>query len=62
MPIVTIDLIEGRTVDQKREMAKQITETIKNVTRIPEDLVEVIFRDIKKENYSKGGKLFIDNK
>jgi 4-oxalocrotonate tautomerase len=62
MPIVTIELIEGRTVDQKREMAKQITETIKNVTNISEDSVEVIFHDIKKENYSKGGKLFIDNK
>jgi 4-oxalocrotonate tautomerase len=60
MPIVTIELIEGRTVDQKREIAKQITETIKNITNAPEDVIEVIFHDLKKENYSKGGKLFID--
>jgi 4-oxalocrotonate tautomerase len=60
MPIVTIELIEGRTVDQKREIVKQITEAIKNVTNIPEDVIEVIFHDLKKENYSKGGKLFID--
>jgi 4-oxalocrotonate tautomerase len=61
MPIVTIELIEGRTVDQKREIAKQITETIKNVVNVPEDVIEVIFYDLKKENYSKGGKLFIDS-
>ncbi len=60
MPIITIELIEGRTVDQKREIAKQMTDTIKNVTNVPEDSIEVIFHDLKKENYSKGGKLFID--
>jgi 4-oxalocrotonate tautomerase len=61
MPIVTIELIEGRTVDQKREMVKKITNVIKEVTSIPEDAVEIIFHDMKKENYAKGGKLFIDN-
>lgn len=60
MPIVTIELIEGRTVEQKREMAKKITETIKEVTKVKEDSVEIIFHDIKKENYAKGGKLALD--
>ena len=60
MPIVTIELIEGRTVDQKREIAKEITQVIKEVTQVPDDAIEVIFHDMKKENYAKGGKLFID--
>jgi len=60
MPIVTIELIEGRTVEQKREMAKRITETIVDVTKIPQDAVEVIFHDMKKEDYSKAGILAID--
>lgn len=60
MPIVTIELIEGRTVDQKREMAKKITEVIKEVAKVKEDAVEIIFHDMKKENYSKAGKLALD--
>jgi 4-oxalocrotonate tautomerase len=60
MPIVTIEMIEGRSVDQKREMAKKITETIVEVIKIPEDAVEIIFHEIKKENYSKAGLLAID--
>ena len=60
MPIVTIELIEGRSIDQKREMAKKITETIVEITKIPKDAVEIIFYDMKKENYSKGGLLAID--
>ena len=60
MPIVTIELIEGRTVDQKREMAKKITDVIKEVVKVKEEAVEIIFHDMKKENYAKAGKLAID--
>ena len=60
MPIVTIELIEGRTVDQKREMAKKITDVIKEVAKVKEDAVEIIFHDMKKKNYSKAGKLALD--
>ena len=60
MPVVTIELIEGRTINQKREMAKKITDVIKEVAKVKEDAVEIIFHDMKKENYSKAGKLALD--
>jgi len=60
MPVVTIELIEGRTIDQKREMAKRITDVITEVAKVKEDAVEIIFHDMKKENYSKAGKLALD--
>ena len=60
MPIITIELIEGRSVEQKREMAKKITETVVEITKIPQDAVEIIFHDLKKENYSKAGVLATD--
>ena len=37
MPVVTIELIEGRTVDQKGKMARKITDVIKEVTGIPKN-------------------------
>ena len=60
MPIVSINIIEGRTIDQKREMAKKITQVIAEVANTQPEKVEIIFNDIKEENYSKGGNLYID--
>ena len=60
MPIVTIELIEGRTVNQKREMAKKITDVIKQVAKVKEESVEIIFHDMKNENFAKAGKLAMD--
>lgn len=60
MPIVSIELIEGRTVEQKREMAKKITDTITEVTGVAPDAVLIIFNEMKKENFAKAGKLYCD--
>ncbi len=60
MPIVEIHLLEGRTIEQKREIAQKITEIISNVAKTKKEDVEVIFSEMKKENFSKGGTLTID--
>lgn len=60
MPIVQIELIEGRSEDQKREMAKQITETISQVAKTPKENVKIIFREMTTTNYAQGGKLTKD--
>lgn len=60
MPIVTIKLVEGRTIEQKRQIAKKITETITEVVDVKPEAVEIIFEEMKKENFAKAGKLLID--
>jgi 4-oxalocrotonate tautomerase len=60
MPIVTIELLEGRTIEQKREMAKRITNVITEVTDIKPELVLINFYDLKKENHAAAGQLYID--
>jgi 4-oxalocrotonate tautomerase len=60
MPIVTIELIEGRTVEQKRKMAKKITDVIKEDAKVKEESVVIIFHDMKKENFAQAGKLALD--
>ena len=60
MPLVTIKIIEGRTVEQKRGMAMDVTAAIvKNIGCSPEAIhIDII--DLKKENYAQGGELFSD--
>ncbi|MBM3707902.1 MAG: 4-oxalocrotonate tautomerase [Actinobacteria bacterium] len=60
MPVVTIELLEGRTIEQKREMTKRITDVITEVTNVKPELVLVNFYDLKKENHASAGQLYID--
>lgn len=60
MPIVQIDLIEGRTVEQKREMAKKVTQAIMETANCPADAVTIVIRDAAKSNIAKAGVLMSD--
>ncbi len=62
MPLVTIKIIEGRTVEQKRGLVKDVTEAIVKNIGCPEDAVQIDIVDLKTENVAKGGKLFIDGR
>jgi 4-oxalocrotonate tautomerase len=60
MPLVTIKIFEGRTVEQKRGLVKDVTEAIvKNIGCQPA-AVHIDIVDLKKENLAQGGKLFSD--
>jgi len=60
MPIIFVNLIEGRTLDQKRELVKNLTDTTVDTLKVPRDTVRVILRDISKENFANGGVLKCD--
>jgi 4-oxalocrotonate tautomerase len=60
MPLVTIKIFEGRTLEQKRAMCKDVTAAmVKNIGCKPE-AVHIDIVDLKKENLAQGGKLFSD--
>lgn len=60
MPIVQIDMLDGRTVEQKREMVKKITEAIVETAQCPPESVTIIIREMLPHNLSKAGKLRSD--
>lgn len=60
MPIVQIEMIEGRTVEQKRALAQRITQALVDTVNCPPEAVSVIIREMKRENYARAGKLHID--
>ena len=60
MPFVQIDMAEGRTVEQKREAAKRITEVIVDVFKCPPEAVGITMRDLPKTNFAKAGTLLSD--
>ena len=60
MPLVTVKAVEGRTVEQKRALVKDITEAvIKNFKTEPGSVIVDII-EYRKDNLAKAGQLFID--
>jgi 4-oxalocrotonate tautomerase len=60
MPFVTVSMYEGRTLDQKRELVKGITEVVARVTGVTPQGVHVVIDEVKRENWSIGGLLWPD--
>lgn len=60
MPIVHIDLLEGRSKEQLSNMARELTQAIVNTTGAKPESVHIIINEMKKTNYALNGKLFSD--
>ncbi|OCG00637.1 2-hydroxymuconate tautomerase [Gilliamella sp. wkB308] len=60
MPNVTIDFLEGRTIEQKREMAKRITDAIVQTLNCKPEAVQIIMHELSKDQLANGGELRID--
>jgi 4-oxalocrotonate tautomerase len=62
MPYVTIALREGRTVEQKRELVKAVTEAVARTTGAKPDAVHVVLHDLPATNFAREGILLSDRK
>ncbi len=60
MPTITIQMLEGRTIEQKREFAEAVTDLAAKTLKCNPTSVHVIFDEIPKENWATGGKLWSD--
>ena len=56
MPIVTVEMWAGRTIEQKKQLVEGITSVMANMG-IPPEVVHIIIRDVPKHNWATGGKL-----
>jgi 4-oxalocrotonate tautomerase len=64
VPIVTIMMLEGRTVEQKRKLAKAVTEAIVESLGPPATTAgtRIMILDLPKTNFAAGGVLTCDTK
>lgn len=60
MPEVYIYAIEGRTLDQKRKLVKEVTEAVARNFDVAEDAVLIQLLESSREAKAKGGVLFSD--
>lgn len=60
MPIVRIDLFEGRSREQKRELVRGITEVVARTCGVSPDGVHVLINERTRENWGRGAVLHVD--
>ena len=60
MPTIHVELFEGRNVDQKRALARALTDAAVGVLGGSPDGVDVVFVDVARHDWATGGVLWSD--
>ncbi|MCI4427859.1 MAG: 4-oxalocrotonate tautomerase [Burkholderiales bacterium] len=62
MPSIRVEMFEGRSVDQKRALAKELTEATVRALGVPADSVDVMMFDIPRHDWATAGLLWSERK
>jgi 4-oxalocrotonate tautomerase len=62
MPTIRVDLMEGRTVDQKRALVKALTQAVVDTLGAKPEAVDILLFDIKRHDWATGGELWSDKR
>ena len=57
MPIIKVEILEGRSREQKRELAQTLTKETARIIKVSEASIFVVIDEVKKENWAIGGEL-----
>jgi 4-oxalocrotonate tautomerase len=60
MPNVTIEWLEGRTLEERRAVIAGVTDLLVEAAHARREAVQVTFREMTKESWGRGGLLGID--
>jgi 4-oxalocrotonate tautomerase len=62
MPTIRVELMEGRTPEQKKNLVKALTQAVVETLDSKADSVDVVLYDIKRSDWATGGELWSDKK
>ena len=57
MPVITVEWLEGRTPQQKAQLADALTKAFGEIANVPKEQVWIVFEDVKRSDWAMGGKL-----
>lgn len=55
MPIVTVQLLEGRSDEQLKNLVKEVTNAVESTTNADRSAISVVIQEMKKEHYGVAG-------
>ena len=60
MPLVHIDLIEGRSEEQLKGLVKDVTAAIAKNANVPEERIHIVLNEMRPDRYSVAVKMASD--
>jgi 4-oxalocrotonate tautomerase len=60
MPYVTVEMLPGRTDEQKKALVEKVTEAVSETTGAPKEKVVVFIEELRPDHYGVGGKRLSD--
>ena len=60
MPRVIIQMVEGRPLEKKRALVKNVTETMAETLGISKDRISIVLHEMKEDQLAHGGVLWQD--
>ncbi len=60
MPVIRVELLKGRTLDQKREFAVVVTREAARILNCKPEVVDIVFQDVEPQDWANGGLLSVD--
>ena len=60
MPTIRVELMEGRTVEQKRALVQALTQAVVETLKTKPEAVDVLLYDVKRHDWATGGILWSD--
>lgn len=60
MPLLRVEMFDGRTPEKKKKLVEALTETVCQVLELKPEDVSIILDEYKRENWAKGGLLYSD--
>ncbi len=58
MPMIRVELFEGRSVEQKRALARALTEAVVQTLGGQPESVHIVFQDVARHDWATGGTLW----
>jgi 4-oxalocrotonate tautomerase len=62
MPTIRVELMEGRTPDQKKDLVKALTQAVVDTLGSKPESVDVLLFDIRRSDWATGGELWSEKK
>ncbi|AKI02015.1 uncharacterized protein, 4-oxalocrotonate tautomerase [Hoeflea sp. IMCC20628] len=60
MPIIRVEMLAGRSIEQKRAFAQSVTNTASEILGCSREAVAVVFDEVEPTDWANGGRLQSD--
>lgn len=58
MPIIRVELLPGRTAEQKAQYAAEVTRLTADILKCPVQAVDVLFTEVQAQDWAHAGMLY----